>query len=1167
MMTITKLRGAEYLLRSVADGVEDYFMGAGEAPGVWHSRWAAELGLSGVVEPEHLRALVEGLHPISGVDLLAGHRDRKVKAIDLTLSAPKSVSLLWAFGGDEIAAEVSIALVEAATTAVDFMERHAAVARQQQHGVRRRVDTHGFAVAMFTHRTSRDGDPQLHVHSLIPNLVQRADGTWVAVDANPVHEWLKASGTIFQSELQRHLTERLGVAWGPERNGCRELLGFTPAQRRAFSKRTAAIETVLEAGDEAVTPKQRMRADERASLLTRQKKDRTLTPERLRSRWEEEAAIAAIPGPDRLRRTVCHQTTRAERPQPAEAFATLADPEHGLCATRARFGHAHVVERVAAVSGGRLTVAEIEDLATEFLRSELVVRLVPSVAPGQRKPPEWSTIEHRQIEDQVLARLADLQSRPDPGLHTGLVDAAIGRAAVALGDDQRDAVRLLCDQGSGLRVVLAPAGHGKTVLTATAAEAMSDAGRPVVALASTNKAVGELRAAGLAAMTIARFRLDGATLAAGSVVIVDEVSQVSTRDAHAVLAAVSVTPGAVLWCLGDDDQGRPVQPGGLAAELRCLAEGHQVAAAELTVNRRQQDPAEQRALAAYRAGDITDSQTIRATQGWEHDHHTPAATRDALAAAAVGDADQLGVEQVAVLAVSHADCEDLADRIRSLRAARGELSGPTMQGPGWGPAARYYAAGDRILCHTSLLVDAQRVTNGSTGTITAIDATGARVRLDDGTVLVMPVGFVTGAHIDATPNLSHGWARTIDGAQGGTWEQVHLLATPNLDRLTAYVGQSRGRQPTHTWNTTPDRSDHEHGNVVSDPRQPADQVLAAVARIPERRFAAADDPWVLDRRLRAERAEHEAALAAGPPDLATLYVKFTAKVDAGEQEARRAWDQLRQRERQVTDTGGLRQLRPDTRRAHQRHLDALNAAREQLDAVQEQLREDRAVVLNARSATDDHNRWARANQWRHQELESIEGDLADHWADTVVSAVGQDDPLAYGLDRLRDTRTVLASRPGSNAQQDLHAVDDALARNRTARIAAIAAGAPTPAHLVARLGPIPEVSAARDTWCGLSYELETRLDRGHSVGSAAQSGTVSIAERLSRLERHSELDPLDHATALIAAARDTTDDLPGIDSPVGPDRWLDAVDRSVAAHRVLEQQRSRELDHDLGISL
>src|SRR3546814_2752689 len=53
--------------------------------------------------------------------------------------------------------------------------------------------------------------------------------------------------TLFRS----HLTDRLGVTWGPERNGCRDLIGFTAEQRRAFSKRARAIETVLEAGDEA----------------------------------------------------------------------------------------------------------------------------------------------------------------------------------------------------------------------------------------------------------------------------------------------------------------------------------------------------------------------------------------------------------------------------------------------------------------------------------------------------------------------------------------------------------------------------------------------------------------------------------------------------------------------------------------------------------------------------------------------------------------------------------------------------------------------------------------------------------------------------------------------------------------------------------------------------
>jgi AAA domain/TrwC relaxase len=1013
---------------------------------------------------------------------------------------------------------------------------------------------------MFTHRTSRDGDPQLHVHSLVPNLVQRADGTFVAVDANPVHEWLKASGTIFQSELQRHLTDRLGVAWGPERNGCRELIGFTPEQRRVFSKRTAAIETVLEAGDEAVTAKERMRADDRASLMTRKKKDRTLTPNRLRSRWEDEAASAVIPTEVRLRRTVCHQATPAERPDPADVFAALVDPEAGLCANRARFGHAHVVERVAALSGGRLTVTEIEDLAVEFLRTELVVRLVPPTTPGQRKPPEWSTLEHRQLEDHVLQALAVLQHRSDPGLHPDHVDAAVASGSGRLGDDQQGAVRLLCGPGAGVRVVLAPAGHGKTALTATAAATMTALGRPVVALATTNKAVAELRSAGLDASTISRFRLDGAPLTAGSVVIIDEVSQVSTRDADAVLAAVSETPGAVVWCLGDDDQGRSVQPGGLATELRRLAD--QVAAARLNVNRRQRNPAERDALTAYRSGDIAGSQAIRDAQRWEHDQRTPVATRDALAAAAVADADMLGAGQVTVLAVSHADCEDLADRIRAVRIARGELTGPVLEGPGWGPTARRYAAGDRILFHTSLMVEGRRFTNGTTGTIAAITPDGAVTAIDDGTALVIPAGFVRGERVDGTPNMSHGWARTIDGAQGGTWEQVHLLATPNLDRLSAYVGQSRGRRPTHTWNTTPEPGGEEHGNVVLDPRDPAERVLAAVARIPERRFAAADDPFVLDRQLRAERAEHESALAGAPPDRSTLHARLTGIIDRREQEARRLWDGLGRLDRQIAKTGGLRQLRPDTRRAHRDLLAARDATYEQLRTVQEKLRDDRTMTNRLGWKVDEHARWVQANQWRQVELDRIDRQLADHWTDTVLTAVHQDDPLAYGLDRLRQARAVLASRQGTHAERDLHAVDHALGQARVTRIQAVAAGAPPPAHLSVRLGPLPEPGYARDTWCGLALHIERRVDRGIAI-PASREHSISIAERLAH---HHSPDPLDNARAVIAAAY-AVPDAPHAGTPDGPARWLQAVDVATHTDRAIEQHRSRELDRDLRLSL
>ncbi len=74
MLTVTGLTDAEYLISSVALSIDEYYAGVGESPGVWAGRWAEELGLSGVVEAEQLRALVEGRYPVTGEELLAGNR-------------------------------------------------------------------------------------------------------------------------------------------------------------------------------------------------------------------------------------------------------------------------------------------------------------------------------------------------------------------------------------------------------------------------------------------------------------------------------------------------------------------------------------------------------------------------------------------------------------------------------------------------------------------------------------------------------------------------------------------------------------------------------------------------------------------------------------------------------------------------------------------------------------------------------------------------------------------------------------------------------------------------------------------------------------------------------------------------------------------------------------
>jgi conjugative relaxase-like TrwC/TraI family protein len=497
VVRVTALANAEYLIGSVALGIEEYYLGVGEAPGVWAGRWTGELGLVGVVEADQLRALVEGRHPVSGEDLVKGLRGRSVRAFDVTFSAPKSVSLLWALGSPEAADAVMRAHVDAVDVAVRFLESRAAVARQQVDGVRRRVSTNGLVVAAFVHRTSREGDPQLHSHCLVPNLVRRVpDGRVVALDGYPLHVWARAAGSVYQAELQRHLSRSLHVGWGEDRRNTRDLVGISVEQRRVFSKRSGQIEAELEAIGAAKLedPGVRMRADDVASLATRAAKDRSLTPARLAEQWATEATAAGLPVGGRLDAAVHSRERRVEALSFEEISQVLVDPEVGLCSRSARFSEADVVEHICAMAAGHLTVDDVEAYSKRFLDSEHVVRLVPSTDAVVRRLPEWSTVAHRALEDRVLGLLDRLAVRP--------VEALAGaervlEAAGRLGEDQVAAVRVLCGSGGSVRCVLAPAGFGKTAMVHAAAAVAAEAGRPVVGVATTGKAVAELEGAGL----------------------------------------------------------------------------------------------------------------------------------------------------------------------------------------------------------------------------------------------------------------------------------------------------------------------------------------------------------------------------------------------------------------------------------------------------------------------------------------------------------------------------------------------------------------------------------------------------------------------------------------------------------------------------------------------
>jgi hypothetical protein len=797
------------------------------------------------------------------------------------------------------------------------------------------------------------------------------------------------------------MSVRLGVEWGPDRSNTRDIVGFTSTLLRAFSKRTVEIEAELEArGAGYESPALRMQADDEASLATRPAKDHTLTPSLLAGRWATEAAGVGLTVGRDLDRIVCSGETDLPAPSYNDIARALVDEDTGLCAHSPRFAEPDVVEHIAALSAGRLTLDEIRDVTARFLASEQVVRLMPSRTGSGWEPARWSTRAHRALEDQTLDLLDRLVARPGAAIVDETLTAAVA-GVDQLGVDQRHAVDMLCCPGGGVRAVLAPAGHGKTAMIFAAAQAAVADGRPVVAVATTAKAVAELADTGLAASTIARLRLDLAhrPFTAGTIVILDEISQASTSDMHTVLTAVVGCPGAQLWVLGDPRQAPAVKAGGIATELEQRISAGAIPAATLTVNRRQLDPTDKAAVALLRAGNPVASQQVRTASGWEHEARTPAQARSAMADAVTADIVEHGAESTVALMVSHGQAEDLTDRIGHRLATAGLIDGPAVRGPGW-TSERAYQAGDRILLHTRHGDRRSRLVNGTVATITAVDDHGLGIRTDGGDLARLPIGFVQGTRADGSPNVSHAWARTVDGAQGGTWDHAHLLGSAALDAYRGYTGQSRSRHPTHTWNTTA-IDDGDHGGRLADQRTGPEQVAAALARIPDTTMAAPDDPWRLDRHLRNVIAAHHAVLDRQPPDRACELADATTGLTRAEIELTAAKDTVTDTAAQLDQLRTFAGLTRSGRTERGRLETELNTGQAAAIDAAGRLRaaQQRVERLSAEQAA--HDEYGGTHRWRRDAISAAVDRLDAHWTDVSLACVGADQPLAFGIDPLR----------------------------------------------------------------------------------------------------------------------------------------------------------------------
>jgi conjugative relaxase-like TrwC/TraI family protein len=235
--------------RLTADGA-DYYLSdlARELPlptdqrdgrAVWSGRAGERLGLQGTVDPAQLRAVLDGHHPTSGLRLRSDRAT--VLGFDLTFSAPKSASVVFALGGEEAARQVLAAHRHGVAGALAYVETHALTAQRGRGDQREVVPTTGLVAASFTHGVNRNLDPHLHTHVVMSNLVHGIDSRWSACDHRGLWAHARATSAVYEAHLRAELSASLGVRW-VESPGLRaEIGGVSPLLLGEFSSRSADI--------------------------------------------------------------------------------------------------------------------------------------------------------------------------------------------------------------------------------------------------------------------------------------------------------------------------------------------------------------------------------------------------------------------------------------------------------------------------------------------------------------------------------------------------------------------------------------------------------------------------------------------------------------------------------------------------------------------------------------------------------------------------------------------------------------------------------------------------------------------------------------------------------------------------------------------------------------
>jgi conjugative relaxase-like TrwC/TraI family protein len=795
--SIGAAQGGEYSRylesKTLAPERGDYYLNPSGEPSQAPGRWIASpetlsrLGIeSGSVDGPDFVALMEGRHPKTDDWLRApGPTGARGGGIDLTFSAPKSVSAVWALGN--------------ATQRRDMADAHAAAVSEAMSylidvvpTVRRRIgrevlEQHAkdLVAAEYRHTTARgvlDGDapdPQIHSHVVVTCAI-REDDRVVAVASRPLFRAAREVGAAYRSALAQELSMRgYPIEAGVGKQGRYfEIAGVPKGLSQAFSARHREI---ARAADRfrAKWGREPKRGELRDLALENRKAKVFVTRSDLQQAWNEAASRFEFTG-----EAVAEALSGAESSRPERALEDRVD--RGLTERAATFEPREFRAVLLEQSVGDLSPSQ----ALDFAQTMIAERQILLLEGG------WMTTQKvREREEVIEARFGKLAQCSDREVgdraRTEASDQVAERIGAPLSDEQTRALKVITGPEQAA-VVIGPAGTGKGLVIDAAARAEQLMGCETLGIAvsgSTAQRLGRDSPALLdSTLTldalIARVDAGRLDVDQDTTIYFDEAAMADTSRLERLTEVVERT-GAKLVVIGDDAQLPSIGAGGMFDRLAAIAP-----CAELTTVHRTRDRDEQRAWGDLRAGRTDKAIAHYLANGRLHIADT---RNDAIEHAVENWAALTETHPIdEILLISDASNREIARlnaRAQHYRSERGELGELEVEVPGVHYGIRQ---GDRVaMIGQHHDPGQQRIENGSLGEVLEVNEAGEVLIEFD----------VTGQRRTLVgqdlSSVRLGYAQHIHRAQGATVTRT-LVVTGGwqTSKEPAYVEASRAREGT-----------------------------------------------------------------------------------------------------------------------------------------------------------------------------------------------------------------------------------------------------------------------------------------------------------------------------------------------------------------------------------